>query len=212
PPPPHLARHVAHVGAGGAGEAVAARPLLGHQHVAAGRAEQQHRRSSSSSSSSPPPPPPPARPFRAAMAAAEPEPEPAHADVLELFQEALAGLLRDPLLCDLPPQVTLEEIGSQVALEYGQAMTVRVCKADGEVIPVVVVQNASVLELKKALRRHVQLMQARRGGVQHLSWKYIWRTYHLTYAGEKLADDRKKLREYGIRNRDEVSFIKKLRK
>uniref|UniRef100_A0A8B9PHS1 SNRNP25 ubiquitin-like domain-containing protein n=1 Tax=Apteryx owenii TaxID=8824 RepID=A0A8B9PHS1_APTOW len=42
--------------------------------------------------------------------------------------------------------------------------------------------------------------------------KYIWRTYHLTYAGEKLADDRKKLREYGIRNRDEVSFIKKLRK
>uniref|UniRef100_A0A8C4J460 Small nuclear ribonucleoprotein U11/U12 subunit 25 n=1 Tax=Dromaius novaehollandiae TaxID=8790 RepID=A0A8C4J460_DRONO len=77
---------------------------------------------------------------------------------------------------------------------------------------VVVVQNASVLELKKALRRHVQLRQARQGGVQHLSWKYIWRTYHLTYAGEKLADDRKKLREYGIRNRDEVSFIKKLRK
>uniref|UniRef100_A0A803VZN2 Small nuclear ribonucleoprotein U11/U12 subunit 25 n=1 Tax=Ficedula albicollis TaxID=59894 RepID=A0A803VZN2_FICAL len=58
----------------------------------------------------------------------------------------------------------------------------------------------------------VQLRQARQGGVQHLSWKYIWRTYHLTYNGEKLADDRKKLREYGIRNRDEVSFIKKLRK
>ncbi|XP_048817214.1 U11/U12 small nuclear ribonucleoprotein 25 kDa protein isoform X1 [Lagopus muta] len=77
---------------------------------------------------------------------------------------------------------------------------------------VVVVQNATVLDLKKALRRHVQLRQARRGGVQHLSWKYIWRTYHLTYNGEKLADDGKKLREYGIRNRDEVSFIKKLRK
>lgn len=91
--------------------------------------------------------------------------------------------------------MTPEEIGSQVALEYGQAMTVRVCKADGEsmrerggagrggagscgaagaerVLPaaVVVVQNASVLDLKKALRRHVQLRQARRGGVQHLSW------------------------------------------
>ncbi|NXY52362.1 SNR25 protein, partial [Ceuthmochares aereus] len=92
-------------------------------------------------------------------------------------------------------QVTAEEIGSQVALEHGQAMTVRVCKADGETMPVVVVQNASVLELKKALRRHVQLRQARRGGIQHLSWKYIWRTYHLTFNGEKLADDRKKLRE-----------------
>ncbi|XP_074775515.1 U11/U12 small nuclear ribonucleoprotein 25 kDa protein isoform X1 [Athene noctua] len=170
--------------------------------------------------------------------AAEAEEELAHAEVLELFQAALARLVQDPLLCDLPPQVgpapghrggsrggaqarlpppcrpqvTAEEIGSQVALEYGQAMTVRVCKADGETMPVVVVQNASVLELKKALRRHVQLRQARQGGVQHLSWKYIWRTYHLTYAGEKLADDRKKLREYGIRNRDEVSFIKKLRK
>ncbi|NXG66314.1 SNR25 protein, partial [Hemiprocne comata] len=109
------------------------------------------------------------------------------------------------------PQVTAEEIGSQVALEYGQAMTVRVCKADGETMPVVVVQNASVLELKKALRRHVQLRQARQGGC-FSPRKYIWRTYHLTYAGEKLADDRKKLREYGIRNRDEVSFIKKLRK
>ncbi|KAI6076684.1 U11/U12 small nuclear ribonucleoprotein 25 kDa protein [Aix galericulata] len=180
---------------------------------------------------------------------AEAEEELAHAEVLELFQAALARLVQDPLLCDLPPQVgpglgraqvTPEEIGSQVALEYGQAMTVRVCKADGETMrasgaglcvcvggvfagprgadgavpsaAVVVVQNATVLELKKALRRHVQLRQARQGGAQHLSWKYIWRTYHLTYAGEKLADDRKKLREYGIRNRDEVSFIKKLRK
>ncbi|RLW01590.1 hypothetical protein DV515_00008016 [Chloebia gouldiae] len=73
-------------------------------------------------------------------------------------------------------------------------MTVRVCKADGETVracgagrggrgrgaarltrlsrpaAVVVVQNASVLELKKALRRHIQLRQARQGGVQHLSW------------------------------------------
>ncbi|OXB54907.1 hypothetical protein ASZ78_011269 [Callipepla squamata] len=156
---------------------------------------------------------------------AEADEELAHADVLELFQAALARLVRDPLLCDLPPQVTPEEIGSQVALEYGQAMTVRVCKADGESMrersgrraagsgrrgrargnagaesgaapaAVVVVQNATVLDLKKALRRHVQLRQARRGGVQHLSWRYIWRTYHLTYGGEKLADDGKKLRE-----------------
>ena len=29
-------------------------------------------------------------------------------------------------------KVTLEEINSQIALEYGQAMTVKVLKADGE--------------------------------------------------------------------------------
>nr|XP_028561108.1 U11/U12 small nuclear ribonucleoprotein 25 kDa protein-like [Podarcis muralis]XP_028561324.1 U11/U12 small nuclear ribonucleoprotein 25 kDa protein-like [Podarcis muralis] len=138
----------------------------------------------------------------------------AHAEVLQLWQAGLARLVRDPLLCDLPAQVTPEEIGSQVALEYGQAMTVRVRRADAPEapMPVVVVQNASVLDLKKAIQRFVQLKQERAGGIQHISWKYVWRTYCLTFGAEKLTDDRKKLREYGIRNRDEVSFVKKLRK
>ncbi|RLW01588.1 hypothetical protein DV515_00008014 [Chloebia gouldiae] len=38
-------------------------------------------------------------------AAEEPAEELAHAEVLELFQAALARLVQDPLLCDLPPQV-----------------------------------------------------------------------------------------------------------
>uniref|UniRef100_A0A667H6M9 U11/U12 small nuclear ribonucleoprotein 25 kDa protein n=1 Tax=Lynx canadensis TaxID=61383 RepID=A0A667H6M9_LYNCA len=129
---------------------------------------------------------------------------------VDVFQEGLAMVVQDPLL-DLPIQVTLEEVNSQIALEYGQAMTVRVCKMDGEIMPVVVVQNATVLDLKKAIQRYVQLRQEREGGIQHISWSYVWRTYYLTSAGEKLTEDRKKLRDYGIRNRDEVSFIKKLR-
>ncbi|CAD7683308.1 unnamed protein product [Nyctereutes procyonoides] len=134
-----------------------------------------------------------------------------HSEAVDVFQEGLAMVVQDPLLCDLPIQVTLEEVNSQIALEYGQAMTVRVCKMDGEIMPVVVVQNATVLDLKKAIQRYVQLRQEREGGIQHISWSYVWRTYYLTSAGEKLTEDRKKLRDYGIRNRDEVSFIKKLR-
>ncbi|XP_034297270.1 U11/U12 small nuclear ribonucleoprotein 25 kDa protein [Pantherophis guttatus] len=143
----------------------------------------------------------------------EEEEEEAHAEAVARWQAGLAQLVRDPLLCDLPAQVTPEEICSQVALEYGQAMTVRVRRVDASEapMPVVVVQSATVLELKKALRRFVQLRQERQGGVRHISWRHVWRTYSLTFGGEKLADDRKKLREYGIRNRDEVSFVKKLR-
>ncbi|XP_015667476.1 U11/U12 small nuclear ribonucleoprotein 25 kDa protein [Protobothrops mucrosquamatus] len=143
----------------------------------------------------------------------EEEEEEAHAEAVARWQAGLARLVRDPLLCDLPAQVTPEEIGSQVALEYGQAMTVRVRRVDAPEapMPVVVVQSASVLELKKALRRFVQLRQERQGGARHISWRHVWRTYSLTFGGEKLADDRKKLREYGIRNRDEVSFVKRLR-
>ncbi|XP_075035963.1 U11/U12 small nuclear ribonucleoprotein 25 kDa protein [Mixophyes fleayi] len=135
-----------------------------------------------------------------------------HAEVIDIFQEGLAMLVQDPLLCDLPIQVTLEEINSQIALEFGQAMTVRVCKADGEVMPVVVVQNATVLDLKRAIQRYIQLKHQREGGIQHISWKYVWRTYQLSFSGEKLNDNEKSIREYGIKNRDEVVFVKKLKK
>ena len=40
----------------------------------------------------------------------------------------------DPLLSDLHTAVTLEEINSQIALEYGQAMTVNVLRLDGQVL------------------------------------------------------------------------------
>ncbi|CAI5675892.1 U11/U12 small nuclear ribonucleoprotein 25 kDa protein [Oreochromis niloticus] len=135
-----------------------------------------------------------------------------HSEILDIFEEGLARLVQDPLLCDLPIQVTLEEVNSQIALEYGQAMTVRVLKADSEVMPIVVVQNATVLDLKKAICRFMELKQQREGGVKHISWRYVWRTYHLVFQGEKLEDDKMRLKDYGIRNRDEVTFMKRLRK
>ncbi|KAK5613585.1 U11/U12 small nuclear ribonucleoprotein [Crenichthys baileyi] len=135
-----------------------------------------------------------------------------HSEILDIFEEGLARLVQDPLLCDLPIQVTLEEVNSQIALEYGQAMTVKVLKADGEIMPIVVVQNATVLDLKKAIRRFMELKQQREGGVKYISWRYVWRTYHLVFQGEKLEDDTMRLKDYGIRNRDEVTFMKRLRK
>ncbi|XP_028841453.1 U11/U12 small nuclear ribonucleoprotein 25 kDa protein [Denticeps clupeoides] len=133
-----------------------------------------------------------------------------HSEFLDIFEEGLAMIVQDPLLCDLPIQVTLEEVNSQIALEYGQAMTVRVCKADGEVMPIVVVQHATVLDLKKAICRFYELKQQREGGVRHISWKYVWRNFCLAFNGQKLEEDKMKLKDYGIRNRDEVTFLKKL--
>ncbi|MEQ2213955.1 U11/U12 small nuclear ribonucleoprotein, partial [Xenoophorus captivus] len=121
----------------------------------------------------------------------------------------ICSLKQIPFCCF---QVTLEEVNSQIALEYGQAMTVKVLKADGEMMPIVVVQNATVLDLKKAIRRFMELKQQREGGVKYISWRYVWRTYHLVFQGEKLEDDTMRLKDYGIRNRDEVTFMKQLRK
>ncbi|CAH2306778.1 U11 U12 small nuclear ribonucleo 25 kDa, partial [Pelobates cultripes] len=134
-----------------------------------------------------------------------------HAEVVDIFQEGLAMLVQDPLLCDLPIQVTLEEINSQIALEFGQAMTVRICKADGEIMPVVVVQNATVLDLKRAIQRFIQLKHQREGGIQHISWKYVWKTYQLSFSGEKLADDDKRLHEIGVTWQDPTDTVFLLR-
>ncbi|XP_048728303.1 U11/U12 small nuclear ribonucleoprotein 25 kDa protein-like [Ostrea edulis] len=117
----------------------------------------------------------------------------------------------DPLLCDLPPEVTLEEINSFIALEHGQAIVVNVHRADGEVLSVVVVQNGTVLDLKHAIKRHMTLKLSRSKGKKHISWKYIWKRHWLYFDGQKLTEDKKLLKEYGIRNKDEVTFIKRLK-
>ena len=97
------------------------------------------------------------------------------------------------------------------SLETGQSMTIRVCRADGDVYPVIVNQNASVADLKKSIRRYFELKKAREGGERIVSWKYIWKTYWLVFLNEKLKEDEKSLKSYGIRNRDQVTFMKRLK-
>ncbi|XP_067667882.1 U11/U12 small nuclear ribonucleoprotein 25 kDa protein-like [Haliotis asinina] len=136
-----------------------------------------------------------------------------HQEAMARVSITIAELIEsDPLLKDLPAGVTLEEVNSAIAVEYGQAMVVDVMRADGEALKIVVVQDASVLDLKHAIRRHVTLRQSRKGGTIHISWKYIWRSYCLYFDGQKLSDDRRTLKSYGIRNRDEIMFLQKLRK
>ncbi|XP_061193717.1 U11/U12 small nuclear ribonucleoprotein 25 kDa protein-like [Saccostrea echinata] len=135
-----------------------------------------------------------------------------HQEAMSKVEAAIDDIVsKDPLLYDLPPEVTLEEINSFIALEHGQAIVVNVRRADGEVLSVVVVQNGTVLDLKHAIKRHMTLKLSRSKGKKHISWKYIWKRYWLYFEGQKLNEDKKPLKEYGIRNRDEVTFIKRLK-
>lgn len=135
-----------------------------------------------------------------------------HTEAMSKVRKELADIIQsDPLLCDLPPEITLDEINSQIALEYGQAMVVNVRRADDQVMAVVVTQNATVLDLKHAIKRHFLLKQSREGGKTHLSWRYVWKRHWLYFDGQKLTEDNKKLKEYNIRNKDEVTFVKRLK-
>uniref|UniRef100_A0A0B6ZQE8 Ubiquitin-like domain-containing protein n=1 Tax=Arion vulgaris TaxID=1028688 RepID=A0A0B6ZQE8_9EUPU len=135
-----------------------------------------------------------------------------HSEAMSTAQDMLAGLfVNDPFLCDLDPHVTLEEVNSMIALEYGQAMVVNVRRMDNEIVPIVVTQKARVIDLKHAIKRHFTLRQMRTGGSTRISWRYIWKRYWLNFNGDKLTDDNKKLKSYGVRNRDFVTFVKRLR-
>lgn len=135
-----------------------------------------------------------------------------HQEAMSKVEAAIDEIVStDSLLYDLPPEVTLEEVNSFIALEHGQAMLVNVQRADGEILSVVVVQNGTVPDLKHAIKRHMTLKLSRSKGKKHISWKYIWKRYWLYFEGQKLTEDKKQLKEYGIRNKDEVTFIKRLK-
>ncbi|KAL3891620.1 hypothetical protein ACJMK2_003874 [Sinanodonta woodiana] len=135
-----------------------------------------------------------------------------HREAMEKIKQVLNQLVTsDPLLCDLPSEVTPEEINSQIALEYGQAMVVNVRRSDDVIMPIVITQNATVLDLKHAIQRYVNLKQVREGGKQHISWRYVWKRHWLYFNSQKLTDDNKKLKDYEIRNKDEVTFVKRLK-
>ncbi|XP_041361700.1 U11/U12 small nuclear ribonucleoprotein 25 kDa protein-like [Gigantopelta aegis] len=135
-----------------------------------------------------------------------------HKETMAIVQSMLKGTIStDPLLGDLPLEVTLEEVTSSIALEYGQAMTVYIDRDDGNTMPVVVQQDARVQDLKHAIRRYVTLQETRRNGIKSISWKYIWKRHWLYFDGQKLTDDGKKLKEYGIYNRATLTFINRLK-
>lgn len=78
-------------------------------------------------------------------------------------------------------------------------------------LAVVVHQGAKVKDLKQAIQRHLTLKQTREGRTTFISWKYVWRTYWLIFDGEKLSDNEKTITDYGIKNKDEITFSKRLR-
>ena len=129
--------------------------------------------------------------------------------LMETYEEQLDELLGDPLLSDLPQDVTLEELKSALALEYGQAMTVNVKRDDGNVMKVIVDQEATLGCLKRGVRRFTELQMSRNNKNVNLSWKYVWKTYILAFDGTKLLENDKKLKDCGVTNHCELYFLKR---
>ncbi|KAK4015203.1 hypothetical protein OUZ56_030190 [Daphnia magna] len=137
-----------------------------------------------------------------------------HQEVVDLVKKTLDSLLaKDPILNDLPPAVTLEEVQSLIALEHGQAIQIEIHRDDGTSFPVIISQNATVGQLKRSVERATELRLSRDASNCHrrINWKYVWKTYWLYAQGTKLKDDMTTLKDYAINNDDRISFIKRLK-
>lgn len=135
-------------------------------------------------------------------------------EVSKKFKENFDELLGHPLLSDLPPDITAEEIKSLIALENGQAISLTVKRFDEQSYSVIVNQKANVSDLKHAIKRSFELLSQRSNEtkiISKISWKYVWKTFWLSCQGRKLKDDKKLLQDYGITNLDVINFVKRLK-
>ncbi len=118
----------------------------------------------------------------------EGNPELSHLEAMAGFRHGLREIIEnDSLLWDLPNGVTLEEINAQIALEHGQAMTVNIRKADGKVYPLVVKREATVRDLKQALKRYVQLRWEIKSCKLYILQKRVFK--HLCRCHTKIKND-----------------------
>ncbi|KAL0277196.1 UNVERIFIED_CONTAM: hypothetical protein PYX00_004560 [Menopon gallinae] len=139
-----------------------------------------------------------------------------HEELMKITTTAINELLKeDSFLSDLPKAVTLEEVNNQIALQYGKSITIYVLRGDGEKMPVVVPQaEGTVAHLKKAIKRYMTLKLKRQAKKKQrrpklLSWRYIWKTYHLQFGDVVLSDNNAKLSDLGLRNKSSVEFVKR---
>ncbi|GMH04648.1 hypothetical protein Nepgr_006488 [Nepenthes gracilis] len=119
----------------------------------------------------------------------------------------LAALLDDPLLSDVPKKPSLSDVDTLIHLELGSAMRITVLKLDGASFDAVVLNSATVKDLKLAIKRKVNDLEQSKMGHRHISWRHVWANYCLTYHNEKLMEDGAKLQDCGIRNNSQVQFM-----
>ncbi|CAH1644670.1 unnamed protein product [Spodoptera littoralis] len=133
-----------------------------------------------------------------------------HDELLEITQSSLATLLsKDSFLKDLPNDIIIEEILSQIAVEHGQSITIFISRESEPTLKVIIRQDAKVRDLKKAIQRHFELYQKRAGIKTKISWKYIWKTYNLNFDSIALDDNNANIQEYGVTNKVTLIFKKR---
>ncbi|KAK0161679.1 hypothetical protein PV327_008098 [Microctonus hyperodae] len=136
-----------------------------------------------------------------------------HEELMEFTRGVLNKIIdSDPLFNELPSDATVEEIKAQTAVARGQAITLNLNRSELSKLAIVVPSNnTTVLELKKAIQTQTNLALHREKIKKKISWKHVWKKYHLSSYGVVLNDEKEKIKNYGVSNRTELNYLKRRR-
>ncbi|KAH9310900.1 hypothetical protein KI387_025935, partial [Taxus chinensis] len=81
-----------------------------------------------------------------------------------------------------------------------------ILKMDNTSFDIRVSRRASVRELKQAVQREFGASQGEEEG--KISWGHVWGNFCLTYQAHKLVDDSSLLSSFGIKDSDQLCFIR----
>ncbi|KAF5932314.1 hypothetical protein HYC85_028485 [Camellia sinensis] len=85
-----------------------------------------------------------------------------------------------------------------------QLLNLSILKLDGSSFEVNVARNATIADLKQAVEEIFSLSQKDCEG--KISWSHVWGHFCLCYEGQKLINDKVYIRNFGIKDGDQVSF------
>ncbi|KAI3521220.1 hypothetical protein L1887_10681 [Cichorium endivia] len=87
-----------------------------------------------------------------------------------------------------------------------QLLKLSVLKLDGSSFGVEVSMNATVADLKLALEEFFQLLPTEERCI--VSWSHVWGHFCLCYEGQKLLNDKAYIRRLGIKDGDQIKFVR----
>ncbi|KAG1451449.1 hypothetical protein G6F56_008083 [Rhizopus delemar] len=122
------------------------------------------------------------------------------------LEKEISQVLNDELLVDILPNFSLQEIDTLIAVEQGQAFNIRIKREPLESIDLIVSQSHTVKDIKRHVQLKLEKMNANSTNKKSISWKFIWRTYCLSFGNQKLLQDTAVVSQLGIKQNSTLTF------
>ncbi|KAJ4958009.1 hypothetical protein NE237_025120 [Protea cynaroides] len=104
------------------------------------------------------------------------------------------------------------DVSSRLSFSYHklpqQLFKLSILKLDGSSFDVQVARTGSVADLKQAIEDFFNFSPKEDGG--QISWSHVWGHFCLSFEGQKLLNDKAYIRSFGIRDGDQLCFIRHL--